>query len=103
MTAIDRATWARCQAAWRTSRRLGRDFYEYLNQAGLLLTPARRKDIVSKELRRAAYELENTSPIRVISADSRSGMTALDMQRATVAWLRRRADLIEQQEEEGRD
>ncbi len=100
MTAIDRVTWARCQAAWRASRRLGRDFYEYLNQTGLLLTPARRKDIVARELRRAAYDLENSSPNRIIYGDSRTGMTALDMQRATVSWLRRRADLIEQQEEE---
>jgi hypothetical protein len=96
---IDKATWERCQAAWSTSRRLGRDIYEFLNQLGLLLTPARRKEVVAAELRRAAHELENKSAMSLIIGDGRTGYTALDMQRAAVTWLRQRADQVEAEEE----
>lgn len=94
---IDKATWQRCQAAWRSSRRLAADFYEYLNQVGLLLTPARRAEILASELRKAAHELENASAVSIIIGDGRSGYSALDMQRATVHWLRQRADKIEKE------
>lgn len=93
---IDRQTWDRFRAAWRSSRQLGKDFAEHLNATGLLLTPARRQDILAAELRRAAAELENASPAVFISHNYGSNnMSALDMQRATVAWLRDRASRIE--------
>lgn len=95
---IDPHTWERWRTAWRRSRQIGRDFAEYLNQTGLLLTPARRRELLAAELRRAAHTLENASPQQLIGDDGRNSITALDMQRATVAWLRWRADRIEKEE-----
>jgi hypothetical protein len=93
---LDAGTWEKWRIAWRRSRQHGRDFAEYLNQVGLLLTPARRAEMLSRELRRAALDLENASPAQFIKAFYGSNTdTALDMQRATVAWLRERADLHE--------
>lgn len=95
---LNEAFWIRWKAAWRMSRRLGQDFAEHLNQAGMLLTPARRNEVIAGELRRAALELENLSAVHLLHDDGRSGSNALDMQRATVTWLRRRADWIERQD-----
>lgn len=95
---IDRSFRARWQIALLTSRQQGRDLAEYLNQVGMLLTNHRRKELLARELRRAAAELENISPIQICQDDGRTGLTALDMQRGTVAWLRHRASLIEKGE-----
>jgi hypothetical protein len=95
---IDPVTWERWRTAWRRSRQIGRDFAEYLNQVGLLLTPARRAELLAGELRRAARELENMSATRMMINDGRNSNSALDMQRATVTWLRQRADRAERGE-----
>lgn len=99
MRPLDSATRAQFLAAWRSSRRLARDFGDYLNQVGLLLTPERRKDLLAKELRRAALDLENApTPEFIVAYYGSTNMSVLDMQRATVAWLRTRADRIEEGE-----
>lgn len=98
MTALDKATREQFLVAWRSSRRLARDFAEYLNQVGLLLTPARRRDLLAKELRKVAAELENANPTFMVEHFYGStSMTALDMQRAVTSWLRLKADEVEEE------
>lgn len=96
---IDEVTWHQLQVAHKAARRLGRDPFEFLNQVGLLLTPARDRAVRATELRGAAHELENANPeFMVRHFYGGTGMTALDMQRAITAWLRSRADDIEKEE-----
>jgi len=97
VTALDEGTRAQFLAACRSSRRLARDLADYLNQVGLLLTPARRRDLLAKELRKVAAELENANPTFIVEHYGSHGHTALDMQRAVVAWLRIRADKTEEE------
>lgn len=97
---IDEDTWNKWRIAWRRSRQLGKDFAEFLNQVGLLLTPARRREIVALEIRRRADLLEQASARSLIEYHYGStGSSALDMQRATVAWLRNQADKVEKGED----
>lgn len=97
---VDSEVRERFLQAWRSSRRQARDFADYLNQVGLLLTPARRRDLLASELRRAALELENAPAMEFIKTFyGSSTMSALDMQRAATDWLRRRADKIEREGE----
>ena len=64
---LDAKMIERVNVAWRAlSRRLGHDFAEYLNQTGRPLTSERRKDLLARELRRAAHDLENVSPAQFI-------------------------------------
>lgn len=98
MTPLDAETQKKFLAAWRSSRRLAVDFADFLNRAGLLLTPARRRELVAKELRKAAAELENANPNFMIERFYGSNSnTALDMQRAIAAWLRVKADRMEEE------
>lgn len=98
MTPLDAETQKKFLAAWRSSRRLAVDFADFLNRAGLLLTPARRRELVAKELRKAALELENAPAQQLIwEYYGSTSMTALDMQRAIAAWLRVKADRMEEE------
>lgn len=98
MRPLDSATRAQFLAAWRSSRRLARDFGDYLNQVGLLLTPERRSDLLAKQIRKLALDLENASAEFLIKYYGGTNMSALDMQRAVTAWLRSRADQVEEGE-----